>query len=246
MRLRNMYDLRRGLVVALLLALLQVRLSFAFNDGSLHTAGGNNVNALTEKRSIQAASCSGTAPAPGYYCYGGVWTYFNTSLVSGMTLPLSGGTTSLSGSLYMGAGSNLEISGLTSTLKVAGCALLNSLVEVTLSESDVKAIRANSNAQYLIVSSPCMDASGMTVQLESVPRECHVYSVALSKSASSGLAGVYLTFSYSSFHCNIWWIILVVYICVTPVIIAALWGIKRLTAPPKVVHRRTTRFVDDA
>jgi hypothetical protein len=193
-------------------------------------------------------ACIVPSPGPQFKCWNDQWTQFDTIISSGGAIPMTGGVLDMPGSLYMEAGSNLTVSSLTASLKVENCAVLSASVTLSLSAADLIDIReaekTQVGAKFLLVDSSCNEASQMTVEIVSVPRECRIYSAKLVHEAGPNASrfATYVVYSWSSSRCHIWWIILVCILAITASLIGAMCLGKRLFCPPPKQARRRVAY----
>lgn len=190
--------------------------------------------------------CTGSRPGAPYVCVSGVWTYFNSTVSSGGILEISSGENDFDGTLYMAPGSVMAIEGIGATVWVEGCARLESSLEVTLTESDVKQLHDNGKSTtYDFMESGCNNISKARSTVAEAPEECRVWSVQLgSRPLLGGRYMATLTYTSSTARCNYWWIILISILLITPAVIFLMWVVYRICCKREKPRRPTVRMSD--
>lgn len=150
--------------------------------------------------------CPGDLPKSDYYCDNGTWKTASVSTDT-FTLPSGVGTVLVLGNL---SSSSIEISGVSSSVVISGCASNLSTVHVELSK-DVSIV--NGRIYSLVSTSPDSNCSTdlNTVKLTASIQGCRKVTVETYTSTDGkNLGGLFII---DKSACNTWWIILVSVIC---------------------------------
>jgi hypothetical protein len=160
----------------------------------------------TEPSPRGSTSCTNPSPNPAVFqCENGVWV--STVGINATTIVITGGVV-IGGDLTVA--DTLTFSGLSSTLKVNGCVIIDGGITIILTKEEVDQLSKASDKTKLLLTSGCdissLETLPITIEHTSQKKPCEKVT-ATGDSANGGSALVAL-FKIDTSKCRTWWIIL--------------------------------------